>query len=160
MIKNETIKNESKVWLNRIIKEQKIKIRYYITIKYNEDKSRTIEQTEKLFRHFKNLLLCRIYQVTNKSRLPTERIKLIAFHEMGESQTHFHSHILIETIPNYPTLESIESLLKMIQKKHKGIDNGKSGTDVRFHHSYQKTYSLKQATNRYIPLDVYNSDLI
>lgn len=160
MIKNEAIKNESKIWLNEIIKEQKIKIRFYVTIKYNEEKSKTIEDTEKLFRHFKNLLMCKIYGVTSKSRLPKDRIKLLAFHEMGEAKTHFHSHILVEAIPNYPTLESIESLLRVIRKAHKGMVNGKSGTDVRFHHSYQKTYSLKQTTNRYIPLDITNSDIL
>jgi hypothetical protein len=160
MIKNEIIKAESKVWLNRIIKEQKIKIRFYITIKYNEEKSKTIEDTEKLLKHFKNLLLCKIHRVTNKKRLPDETLKMIVFHEMGEAETHFHSHILIEAIPNYQTLESVQLLLKVIQKAHKGIDNGKSGIDVRFHHDYQKSYSLKQTTNRYIPLDIINSDII
>jgi hypothetical protein len=159
MIKNEAIKRESKLWLNKIIKEQKLLIKFYITIKYKEQNSKTIESTELSFRHFKNLLLCKIYGVSSKSRLPEDRIKMLVFNEMGEAGTHYHTHVLIENIPNYTTIESVESLLRAVQKKHQGIPNGVNEVHVRKQHSYQKTYSLKQTTRNYISLDIYNSDI-
>lgn len=160
MIRNKSIQIESNRWLNKIILEQNFKPKYYITIKYIESKSTRIEQTEKLFKHFKNLLLCRIYRVTAKSRLPIDRIRMLGFHELGESQTHFHTHILIEDIPGYPTIESIMTLLELVKMKHPGMQKGINEAHINKFHRNQKSYSLKQTNRDYLSLDIYNSDLI
>jgi hypothetical protein len=154
---------------NKIIRDINFNAKWFISIHYlqnrsiyhnsNHDKFRvknecqTIESAEKNFKHFKNLLLCKTHNVTNANRI-------LAFHETGEANYSYHTHCLIETIPNYSTQEDVDSLIRLMQHKHKGMENYNEGVDIKAVYSDGWIgYVNKSATKDYLPTDLQNSDI-
>jgi hypothetical protein len=125
-----------------------------------KNESNSIESTEKNFKHFKNLLLCKTHNVSSANRIKNKKFRMLAFHEQGEANYSYHSHILLEAIPTYSTQDDVDGLLRLVQHKHKGMENWIDGVDVKAVYSNGWIdYVCKTATKDYSPLDLLNSDL-
>ena len=173
---NNSYQDNATELVNKIIKDINFQPVWFVSIHYlqnrsvyhnsNHDKFRvknecdSIESTEKNFKHFKNLLLCKTHKVSSANRIKTRQFRILAFHEKGKANYSYHSHLLMEDIPNHSTQEDVNSLLRLIQHKHKNMENWVDGVDVRAKSTDGWIpYVCKSASQNYLPLDIINSDL-
>ena len=174
------VDSQTKIELNNLvtalISKTNFKPKWFISVHYKTNRSsrhnfedyefkvisevHTIDKVEKNFKHLKNLLLCKVYNVSNANRIRCNKFRFLAFNELGEAKYNYHSHIVIEDIPDYPTLEDVEDLLEAVQLRHKSIENLETAIDVRLIYSDGWIdYVLKTATQSLTPLDIINSDI-
>ena len=157
-LKKTLLLNSNQEWLDKIIIDGKFKFKYFITIKYKFNDSNTIEKTESAFKRFKNIFLCSAYQESKITKVPKDRIRIIAFNEIGEDGN-YHTHFICESINALPTKESILILLQLTQSRCRHVENGRSAVHVTEYNEYHKHYSSKQNGLDYLSLDIYNSDI-
>ena len=166
----------AKQLVKNIIKETNFKPKWFLTVHYKSnksfvlsdkvDKSRILDETDSIekvcreFRHLKNLLLCKVYNVKSAKRISCNKFRFLSFYELGEAKSNYHNHIVIEKIPNYPLITDVESLMESVQLKHPGIENSQSAIDVReIYSTGWISYVLKTATESYLPLDINFSNI-
>jgi hypothetical protein len=171
-----SVKSEAKKFVKNIIKETNFKPRWFITIHYKSNKSFTldnkidkvrikdetdsIDKVIKEFRHLKNLMFCKAYDVKSASKISCDKFRFLSFYELGESKSNYHNHLIIESIPSNPLIADVKNLLDWAQFKHPGIENSKDAIDVREVYSDGWIpYVLKTTTESYLPLDLINSDV-
>lgn len=174
------VNNPTEVGLHKLvtalISKTNFKPKWFICVHYKTNKSSrhnfedyqfhvksetdTISKVERNFRHFKNLLLCKTYNVTSRNKIKCNKFRFLHFYELGEAKYNYHSHIVIEDIPKHPTLEDVKGLLKAVQLRHPDIENSEIAIDVRLIYSNDwLSYVLKTATQSFTPLDIHNSDI-
>jgi hypothetical protein len=176
MITNNDIKVESNKLVTSIISRTNFIPKWFVSAHYKTNRSSrhnfqdyefkiisesdAISKVEKNFKHLKNLLLCKVFNVSSANRIRCNKFRFLHFYEFGESKYNYHSHIIIEDIPNHPTLEDVESLLEAVQVKHKGIENSETAIDVKpIYSDGWVDYVLKTSTQYFNPLDLTNSDI-
>jgi hypothetical protein len=169
-------KLEAKKFVKNIIKETNFKPKWFITVHYKSNKSfilndkidkvrikdetDSLDKVSKEFRHIKNLMLCKVYDVKSASKIRCNKFRFLSFYELGESKFNYHNHIAIESIPNNSSITDIRNLLEWAQLKHPGIENSKSAIDVKeIYSNGWIPYVLKTATESYLPLDLIYSDV-
>jgi len=174
------VDNPTKIGLNKlvtsIVKSTNFKQKWFISVQYKSNRANrynfkkhqfniisetdTIDKVEKNFKHLKNLLLCEVYNVTNANRIRCNKFRFLHFYELGEAKYNYHSHIVVEDIPDYPTVEDVEGLLEAVQARHKGIEELAIAIDVQpIYSDGWLPYVLKTTTQSFTSLDIINSDI-
>ena len=162
----------------------KHKPEYFISMLWT-DHPRRYETVTSHTKHFKNILLCDLYNLNKCSDIPdaTNRVGMTVFHERKlvimpdtfKQFIAFHTHIHLFNLNTYLKIltpyhiqdylqftvgRRIKKLSKECSENYKGVDVKVWNSDHHMNYNFKDYHTYKYKQDSDLPLDLINSDFV